>query len=176
MHNLSTDNIPQLPESFTMPLVFRSSFFGFVNKEETLFLLMEMESLIDRVFEKKTELMEDGNTIREYWELIIVIDVEKIYNPKNYSDEELSQILEMYKDAKVMLNSKPDVIDNEFKICEKISPEGKALWIVLEREGLMVVEKGIQRLYQKLPSGILQEISLTAPKPENKVILTGTND
>lgn len=147
------------------PIVFRSSFFGWTNPENTLFVLMEVESWQARIFINTTD--ETGT----YWKMSVVIDGPNIIAVGGTTAEEAKTLLESGKHTMAFLANGPETISPLFNFGERANEEGKALWMSIDRKGVMTVENGIQRLFEELPSGLLQEIHIAPPEPENKLIL-----
>lgn len=149
----------------SQPIIFRSSFFGWTNPENTIFILMEIESWQARLFVNTTD--ETGT----YWKMSVVVDGPNVIAIGGTTSDEAKTLLENHKHVMSFLTKGPETISPHFSFGERANEEGKALWMGMERKGVMTIENGVQRLFEELPSGLLQEINLTAPEPENKLIL-----
>lgn len=147
------------------PIVFKSSFFGWVNPENTLFVLMEMESWQARVFVSTTD--ENGT----YWKMSVVVDGPNIVAVGGTTADEAKALLESGKSTMEFLMKGPETISEHLAFGERSDEDGRALWMSMERKGVLTIENGIQRIFEELPSGLLQEIMLAPPEPEKKLIL-----
>jgi hypothetical protein len=148
------------------PLVFRSSFFSWINPENSIFILMEMETSQARIFVNTLDI----ETSSEYWKLSVVIDGQQIVALGGTTADDAKILLDNYKHVLKFLQSGPESISPHLGFGEKTSEEGRALWMTIDRKGLLIVENGVQHIYEELPSGLLQEIRMAA-EPEQKLIL-----
>lgn len=149
------------------PLVFRSSFFGWTNPENTVFIVMEIESWQGRIFINSTDDTGD------YWKLSVVIDGPDIIAIGGTTADEAKVLLDNYKYVMGFLQKGPESLSPHFGFGERAGEEGRALWMTVDRKGVMMVENGVQRIFEELPSGLLQEINVAPPAPEQKLIIEG---
>ncbi len=142
------------------PIVFRSSFFGWTNPENTLFILMELESWQARIFVNTTD---ETST---YWKMSVVIDGPNFIAIGGTTADEAKVLLESCKQTMSFLTQGPETISPHFGFGERANEDGKALWTTIDRKGVMMTENGTQRLFEELPSGLLKEITILPP-PED---------